>query len=82
MIYGRPTNLWLGLITALAGFVSVTLVAAGIDPTIVANLVGAGAGVLGALIMLVANAPATINQGDTVNVITPKGEPNKTVEVN
>ena len=81
MILGRPTNLWLGLMTAAAGFVTVTAITMGADPTVVANLVGAGAGVMGAIIALVANQPPTINQGDAVNVITPQGEPNKTVTV-
>jgi len=79
VIKGRPINLWLGLTTALAGFVTVTLIAVGADPTIVANIVGAGAGVMGAAIALVAGQPPTVIEGDKVKVVTPEGEPNKTI---
>lgn len=81
MILGRPTNLWLGVVTAGTGFLSVTAVAFGADPTLVANIAGAGAGVLGAIVALVAGQAPTINSGDTVNVVTPAGEPNRTVTV-
>lgn len=76
MIAGRPTNLWLGLVTALAGSVSVSLIAAGVDPTLVASLVGAGVTVLGALIALVAYQPPTLAPGDTFTVQTEPGRPN------
>lgn len=81
MILGRPTNLWLGLVTAATGFVSVTAVALGADPALVANIAGAGAGVLGALVALIAGQAPTINAGDTVKVVTPAGEPNRSVTV-
>jgi len=77
MIWGRPTNLWLGFVTAATGMLSVALVAAGVDSTLVANLVGGGlVGLLGALIALVAYQPPTLSPGDTFNVETPKGFPN------
>jgi len=76
MILGRPTNLWLGVVTALAGTVTVSLVAAGVDPVLVANLVGAGVTLLGAVIALVAGQPPTLSPGDTFNVQTPAGTPN------
>lgn len=79
MILGRPINLWLGVTTAAAGFVTVTAIALGADPTIVANIVGAGAGVMGAVIALIAGQAPTVNQGDQVKVITPSGEDNKTI---
>ena len=76
MILGRPTNLWLGLVASAAGAVTISLVAAGVDPTLVANIVGAGVGVLGAIIALVAYQPPTLNPGDTFTIATPAGEPN------
>lgn len=78
MIAGRPTNLWLGLVTALAGAVTVSLIAAGIDPTLVANLVGAGVTVLGSVIALVAYQPPTVLPNSDVTVQTPSGRPNAT----
>jgi hypothetical protein len=82
MILGRPTNLWLGLITAMAGLITSALVAAGVDPTLVASLVGPAVTVLGALIVLIANQAPTINPGDTVTMTTPKGYPNQSIVVN
>lgn len=82
MIFGRPTNLWTGLATALVGFLSILAVTVlKYDPTIVAQLSGAGALLLGALISLVANQPPTINSGGTVNVTTPAGQPNASATV-
>ena len=77
MILGRPTNLWLGFVTAavgLASVVAVTMLQA--DAETVATVSGALIGVLGALIVLVAGGQTTVNAGDTVTVATPKGEPN------
>jgi len=79
VIAGRPTNLWLGLATAIQGAVAITLVAAGFDPTAVATISGAWGGVVGALILIVANQPPTVAPGDTVKVTTPAGEPNYTI---
>jgi hypothetical protein len=77
MIWGRPTNLWLGLTTAISGAVSATLILAlGFDPVIVGALAGVWQGVLGAGILLAANQPPTLNPGDTFKTRTPDGEPN------
>jgi hypothetical protein len=76
MIWGRPTNLWLGLATAIVGAISVTSVALGADPAIVATLSGAWGGVVGAIILVVANQPPTLSAGDTYTISTPKGQPN------
>jgi NAD/NADP transhydrogenase beta subunit len=76
MILGRPTNLWLGLVTAVIGAVTVSAVALGADPTIVATLAGAFGGVAGALIALVAGQPPTVSPGDTIHVQTAAGQPN------
>lgn len=76
MIWGRPVNLWLGVVTAVAGALTVSLIAAGVDPTLVANLVGAGVTVLGSVIALVAYQPPTLAPGDTYTIQTPAGQPN------
>jgi hypothetical protein len=83
MIFGRPVNLWLGLTTAALAFVQVTIVTVlpDVDPTAVATVLGAAGLLLGAVITLVANQPPTVNSGDTVTVVTPKGQPNETVTV-
>lgn len=80
MIFGRPTNLWLGLVTAVAGLVTSALIVAGVDPEVVAQLVGPTVTVLGALIVLVANQPPTVKAGDDINVVTPAGQPNATIQ--
>lgn len=75
MIAGRPTNLWLGLATAIVGALSISAVALGADPAVVASLSGAWGGVVGAVILVVANQAPTVNPGDTINVTTPAGQP-------
>mgnify|MGYP001560945805 FL=1 len=81
MIFGRPTNLWLGLLTALSGAVVATAVFLGVDPVAAATLGGVWQAVLGAGILLVANQPPTLNPGDTFNVTTPAGQPNAVTTV-
>jgi hypothetical protein len=81
VIFGRPTNLWLGLVTAVAGTTTVSLVALGFDPVLAATLVGSGVTVLGSLIAIVAYQPPTLNPGDTFNVTTPAGQPNAVTTV-
>ncbi len=81
MIFGRPTNLWLGLATAIVGALSVSAVALGADPAIVATLSGAWGGVVGAIILVVANQPPTLKVDDTYTIATPKGQPNYTATV-
>lgn len=76
MILGRPTNLWLGFVTALTGFSSVLAITVFLlDPVAVGTVAGSAGGVLGALIALVAGQPPTVNVGDTVRITTPAGEP-------
>jgi hypothetical protein len=79
MIAGRQTNLWLGLTTAISGAVAATLIFLGLDPVAVGTLAGVWQGVLGASILLIANQPPTVTEGDKVKVVTPEGEPNKTI---
>lgn len=76
MILGRPTNLWLGLVTAITSFGALIALTAGVDPILVAQLSAGGGAVLGAVIALVAYQPPTLAPGDTFNVQTPAGEPN------
>jgi hypothetical protein len=74
MIYGRPINLWLGVVTSSVGFLGIVLIGIGLDPEFVAQLLGALAALLGALVALVAGQPATINPGDRVVIHTPNGD--------
>lgn len=74
MILGRPTNLWLGLTTAVIAAVQVTLITLGYDAVAVGTILGAAGAVVGALILLVANQPPTVNPGSQVNVTTPSGQ--------
>jgi len=77
MILGRPTNLWLGFVTAFVGLASVSAVTIfNADPEVVATLSGGVVGLLGALVALIAGGTPTVNSGDTVNVVTPKGQDN------
>lgn len=78
MILGRPTNLILGAFTALFNVIVLVATQAGntfFTPELVAAINIAAA----ALITLVANQAPTVNEGDTVNVITPPGMENKAV---
>jgi hypothetical protein len=76
MILGRPTNLWLGAITAIAGVVTTTLIQLGLDPVAVGTISGAVVAALGAIVLLVANQPPIVNSGDNIVVQTPSGTPN------
>lgn len=83
MILGRPTNLWLGLVTATLAFVQVVIVTLvpTIDPIAVATIIGSLGGLLAVVIALVANQPPTLNPGDAFHVTTPAGQPNATTIV-
>jgi uncharacterized OB-fold protein len=78
MIFGRPTNLIIGAFTALFNVVVLVSNSQGgtfFTPEIVAAVNIAA----GAIVTLVAGQPPTVSQGDKVNVVTPEGEPNKTI---
>jgi hypothetical protein len=77
MILGRPTNLILGAFTAVFNVIVLLAASQGVEitPALVAGINIAAAAVIG----LVANQPATVNEGDTVNVVTPAGQANKTI---
>ena len=81
MIYGRPTNLWLALVTAVLTFAQVVLVnvVPQVDAAEVATILGSLGGVLAVAIALIANQPAVVQPGDTITVVTPKGEPNRQI---
>ena len=79
MIAGRPTNLWLGLATAIQGAIAVSAIAIGADPAIVGTLSGAWGAVFGAIILVVAGQPPTVNPGDDIKITTPKGEATATI---
>jgi hypothetical protein len=83
MIFGRPINLWLGLVTASLAFAQVLIVTLvpDVDPTTVATVLGAFGGLLAVIIALVANQPPVVSPGDTVNIQTPAGETNRSVTV-
>jgi len=82
MIFGRPTNLWLGLTSALSGAVAATsILAFHTDPVVTGALAGVWQTVLGAVIALVGNQPPTLNPGDTFKTVTPAGQPNATTVV-
>lgn len=78
MIFGRPTNLWLGLVTAGVALVQGTVVTVvpDVNPTAVATVGALVTAFLGAGIALVAGQPPTLAPGDSYNISTPKGQPN------
>jgi uncharacterized membrane protein len=83
MIFGRPTNLWLALVTAVLTFAQVVLVniVPRIDAATVATILGSLGGVFAVAIALIANQPPVISSGDTVTVLTPKGQPDRKVTI-
>lgn len=81
MIFGRPTNLWLGFTASAVGFVALVAVSSGADAATVATLSGGATGLLGALIALVAGQPPVLSAGDTFHVTTPAGEDTQTLIV-
>jgi hypothetical protein len=82
MIFGRPTNLWTGLVVSTLGLIQIILVQGlKYDPVNVSLLLGAIGVVLGSIIGLVANQSPTVRPGDTVTVVTPSSEPNREVTI-
>ncbi len=81
MILGRPTNLWNGLIVAAVSLVSIVVMQLqpDVDSEVVATIAAAVSLFLGSVIAILANGTPTVNQGDTVKVITPDGQPNTTI---
>jgi len=81
MIWGRPPNLWLGLVTSGSGVAAVLMLAVGLEPDFVAQFLAAVVAFLGALIAFVAGQPPTVQAGDRINVHTPNGQPDATTTV-
>jgi len=81
MIAGRPTNLWLGLATAVVGAIQLTAVALGVDGTLAATLGGAWGAVVGAAILVIAGQPPTLKSGDTYKTPGVNGYPATTSTV-
>jgi len=81
MIFGRPTNLWNGLVVAAVSLVSIVVMQLlpDVDSEVVATIAAAVTLFLGSAIALVANGSPTVNPGDTITVTTPKGQPNETI---
>lgn len=84
MLFDRPTNQWVGLITAGAALVQVLIVTLvpNVDPATVAIVIGAVTGFLGVFVAFIANQPPTLNPGDPYTVVTPADAPNVTKVAN
>ena len=82
MIWGRPTNLWLGVVAQTLAVLQIVLVnIAHTDPVLTATLLGAIGLLVGSLISLVANQPPVVQPGDTVTVKTAGDQPNYTTTI-
>jgi hypothetical protein len=81
MILGRPVNLWNGLIIAAVSLVSIIIMQLepDVDSEVVATVGAAVTAFLGTAIAFIANGTPTVNEGDTVKVVTPEGAPNRTI---
>ena len=84
MIFGRPTNLWNGLVVALVSLVSIVVMQLlpDVDSEVVATIGAAVTLFLGSAIALVANQAPLLNVGDPYKVVTPEGVPNVTKVAN
>lgn len=78
MFLGRPTNQWIGLITAAASLIQVLVVTLlpEIDPVNVAIVIGAVTTFLGVLVAFLAGQPPTLAPGDKFVTLTPPGNDN------
>lgn len=81
MIFGRPVNLWTGLIGAAVG-AAITVIGATASPEVAqqwAIILGAVGTFLGVAVAFLAGQPPTVKEGDTIKVITPGDGPNTTI---
>lgn len=79
MILGRPYQLWLGLSSAITGFIAYVVVNVGhTDPEVTLGIVAGINAILLALMLLLSNQPPQLAPGDQYKVITPAGQPNET----
>lgn len=78
MIFGRPTSLWVGLISAAGGTIQVLMIALvpNVDAGQVAIVIGAITGFLGIFVAFLANQPPPVTIGGQINLTTPSGQPN------
>jgi hypothetical protein len=81
MIFGRPTNLILGTITAVFNLIVISL--AVLQPPIVipAVVVGAANIAIAAVIGLIANQDPTVKAGSNINIVPADGSPMKSATV-
>lgn len=80
MILGRPTNLWLGLISAAVS-TCITIIGATQTAAVAqqwAIILGAVGAFLGVLVLFVAGQAPTLSPGDTFTIRTPAGQPDTT----
>lgn len=82
MILGRPTNLWLGALTAIFNVFVLFLAQPEIDIHLSPELVLAVNVMLGALVVLVAGLPPVVGTSDTVVVKTNNGHTDKRISFN
>lgn len=83
MIFGRPTNLWLGVVVAGLAVLQIVLVnVLHYDAVLVSTLLAAVGAFLGTVISLIANGPPSVPVGSNINVTTPAGQPNVLATVN
>jgi len=78
MLFGRPINLWNGLIGAGIGL-AITVIGATQAAEVAqqwAIILGAVGTFLGIAVAFLAGQPPTLNPGDSFTVKTPSGQPN------
>lgn len=76
MLFGRPVQLWNGLLTALGGAVTLTLVALGFDAAVITPIIGGWSLVFGAIVILVAGQPPVVKPDSEVIVQTAANKTN------
>ena len=76
-------NIWNGLVVAGVSLVSIVVMQLlpDVDGEVVATISAAVTLFLGSVIAVIANQAPTVNEGSTVNVVTPAGQDNRTVTV-
>lgn len=84
MIFGRPTNLWNGLVVAAVSLVSIVIMQLlpDVDSEVVATIAAATTLFLGSVIAVVANQPPTLAPGNPYTVVTPGDAENVTKVAN
>lgn len=84
MFLGRPVNLWAGLFALIGS--TIVAIAAIVVPSDqlppIAAIVGSLVALASGVVTFLAGQPPVVNEGGTVNVHTPAGQPNQLVQVN